>query len=101
GTFEGAAMLAAPHPLLLHNTGDKFPTDGIRSAYQAVRADKKLRTESAPLSSDKGADSVRNFLSARTAWYAERIPSVGNLSPVLCRSSGCGAASIAAPSNVP
>ena len=52
GTFEGAAMLAAPHPLVLHNTGDKFPTDGIRSAYQAVRADKKLRTESAPLSED-------------------------------------------------
>jgi len=50
GTFEGAAMLAAPHPL--HNTSDKFPTDGIRSAYQAERADKQLRTESAPLSED-------------------------------------------------
>ena len=25
GTFEGGAMLAAPHPLLLHNTGAGFP----------------------------------------------------------------------------
>ena len=25
GTFEGGAMLAAPHPLLLHNTGTGFP----------------------------------------------------------------------------
>jgi hypothetical protein len=52
GTFEGAAMLAAPHPLLLHNTGDKFPTDAIRSAYRAAGAGKHLRIETAPLSED-------------------------------------------------
>ncbi len=52
GTFEGAPMLAAPHPLLLHNTGDNFPTDGIRSAYRAARAGKQLRIETAPLPED-------------------------------------------------
>jgi hypothetical protein len=56
GTFEGAAMLAAPHPLLLHNTGDKFPTTAIRSAYQALGATKKLRIESRRLSDDEVAE---------------------------------------------
>jgi hypothetical protein len=52
GTFEGAAMLAAPHPLLLHNTGNSFPTEGIRSAYQASGVPKKPRIESSQLSED-------------------------------------------------
>jgi hypothetical protein len=43
GTFEGGAVLAAPHPLLLHNTGVTFPTDTLRSAYRAVGASDKLR----------------------------------------------------------
>ena len=33
GGFEGVAMLAAPHPLLLHNTGSSFSTTTLRSAY--------------------------------------------------------------------
>jgi hypothetical protein len=56
GTFEGAAMLAAPHPLLLHNTGDKFPTDAIRATYHALGADEKLRIETRKLSEDEIAD---------------------------------------------
>lgn len=56
GTFEGAAMLAAPHPLLLHNTGGKFPTDSIRAAYGALGATKKLRIESRKLSDDEIAE---------------------------------------------
>jgi hypothetical protein len=43
GTFEGGALLAAPHPLLLHNAGEDFPTEAIRSAYRAMRAGDKLR----------------------------------------------------------
>jgi hypothetical protein len=35
GGFEGAAMLAAPHPLLLHNSGSKFSTASLRSSYSA------------------------------------------------------------------
>ena len=43
GTFEGAAMLAAPHPILLHNTGAAFTTEALRSTYQAMSASDKLR----------------------------------------------------------
>ena len=43
GTFEGGAMLAAPHPLLLHNTDENFPTDALRSTYRAMGASDKLR----------------------------------------------------------
>jgi hypothetical protein len=53
GGFEGPAMLAAPHPALLHNTGANFPTDALRSAYQATGASAKLRVESKPLSDEE------------------------------------------------
>ena len=49
GTFEGGAMLAAPHPLLLHNTGEDFPTEALRSAYRAIGASDKLRVVAARL----------------------------------------------------
>jgi hypothetical protein len=49
GTFEGGAMLAAPHPLLLHNTGENFPTDAVRSTYRAMGASDKLRVVAARL----------------------------------------------------
>ena len=50
GTFEGAAMLAAPHPLLLHNTGSHFLTSTVRATYKAIGANANLRVESLPLS---------------------------------------------------
>jgi hypothetical protein len=37
GTFEGAAMLAAPHPLMLFNIPEGFPVSGIRSAYASAK----------------------------------------------------------------
>jgi len=43
GAFEGGAVLAAPHPLLLHNTGTNFVTTAVRSAYRALGAGEKLR----------------------------------------------------------
>lgn len=49
GTFEGGAILAAPHPLLLHNTGTNFPTEAVRSAYRAIGASDSLRVVAAPL----------------------------------------------------
>jgi hypothetical protein len=52
GTFEGAAMLAAPHPILVHNTGTAFTTDAIRSTYQALGANDRFRLSSARLSDD-------------------------------------------------
>ncbi len=52
GTFEGVAMLAAPHPLLLHNVGKRFATDAIRRTYKIVGSTKQLRIESKPLTDD-------------------------------------------------
>ena len=49
GTFEGGAMLAAPHPLLLHNTGEDFPTVALRSTYRALGASDKLRVVASTL----------------------------------------------------
>jgi hypothetical protein len=49
GSFEGGAILAAPQPLLLHNTGTNFPTLSLRTAYRAVGASQKLRVVAARL----------------------------------------------------
>ena len=56
GGFEGAAALAAPHPLLLHNTGGKFPTASVRAAYDASEKVDKLRVASEPLNGSDLAD---------------------------------------------
>lgn len=50
GGFESAALLAAPHPLLLHNTGDTFTPSATRAAYRALGATRKLRVESGSVS---------------------------------------------------
>jgi hypothetical protein len=42
GTFQGAAMLAAPNPLLLHNTGGKFAEEDIAAAYRATGGENRL-----------------------------------------------------------
>jgi hypothetical protein len=44
GGFEGPAMLAAPHNLLLHNTGTNFSEANLRAAYQAAGAVAKFQT---------------------------------------------------------
>ena len=44
GGFEGTATLAAPHPLLLHNTGNKFSTAWVRETYDAVKAGRSFQT---------------------------------------------------------
>jgi dienelactone hydrolase len=53
GSFEGPLILAAPHPLLVHNVGTHFQTESIRSSYKALGAGKKLRQESSRLSEDE------------------------------------------------
>jgi dienelactone hydrolase len=46
GDFRTAAALAAPHRLLLHNTGDAFaPAAWISGVYAAVNAEASLRVE--------------------------------------------------------
>lgn len=46
GDFEGAAILAAPRPLLLHNLGRNFPDGSVRAAYAALKSGKDFRAES-------------------------------------------------------
>lgn len=36
-TFMGAAILAAPHPLFLHNASPNFATDSLRTAYGLLK----------------------------------------------------------------
>jgi hypothetical protein len=50
GTYKGAAMLAAPNPLLLHHTGGKFACFDIGAAYRAADAEDRLELAEAPLS---------------------------------------------------
>jgi hypothetical protein len=45
-TFEGALVLAAPQPLLLHNAAAGFGSAHLRSCYETLRAEKRLRLES-------------------------------------------------------
>jgi hypothetical protein len=42
-------MLAAPHPILMHNTGAAFATEALRSTYQAAGAREKLRVSATRL----------------------------------------------------
>jgi hypothetical protein len=45
GGLEGAAVLACPRPLLLHNTGDKFAADTLQKAFEIANAAGKLRVK--------------------------------------------------------
>src|SRR5579872_1839048 len=57
GDFRTALTLAAPHPALLANTGDRLAgIDWVRGVYGAVGAAGSLRTESAPLDTASMAD---------------------------------------------
>lgn len=44
GGLEGAALMAAPHPLYLHNMGDSFATARLELAYDDLNARGKLET---------------------------------------------------------
>ena len=48
GDLRTAAALAAPQPLLLHNTGDAFQTAWIADVYRAANAAKNFRVEKQP-----------------------------------------------------
>jgi hypothetical protein len=53
GGFEGAALLAAPHPLFVFNTGQKFPTAALRAGYENVGELDKLRIASDKIGDDE------------------------------------------------
>lgn len=52
GGIEGAAMLGAPHPLLLFHTGSGFDDSKIRAAYAACGSTDKLHSEAQGLSDE-------------------------------------------------
>ncbi len=56
GGFQTAAILAAPHPALLHNTGDKFETGAITRSYKAAKAQDQLSLNAGCLSDRELAD---------------------------------------------
>jgi dienelactone hydrolase len=56
GAFEGAAVLAAPNSLLIHNTGEHNSTDWIANAYASAKKPNVFRRESKPLDAAVQAD---------------------------------------------
>jgi len=61
GAFEGAALLAAPNPLLVHNTGEHFQTAELRSGYKAASAAKHLKLESTLMSDEALAKHIADL----------------------------------------
>ncbi|MEW6303590.1 MAG: acetylxylan esterase [Verrucomicrobiota bacterium] len=61
GAFEGVATLAAPNPLVLHNTGGKFTTAWLRDAYSAAGAAKSFRESSTRLEDDALVQQIANL----------------------------------------
>ena len=61
GGFECAAMLAAPHPLWLENTGAKFSTDALLATYAACGRPGKVRTSTGILSDTEIAEAAAHF----------------------------------------
>lgn len=55
GGFETAGILAAPHPLVLHNVGDKFAAQRLSGAYQAANASGRIRIDKNRLTSEEMA----------------------------------------------
>lgn len=51
GGLQGAALLASPHPLYLHNTGKAFATEHLAAAYEGLNAPEKLMINPNPSSS--------------------------------------------------
>jgi dienelactone hydrolase len=56
GAFEGAAVLAAPNALLVHNTGEQFSTDWIANAYASAKKANAFRREANALDAAAQAD---------------------------------------------
>ncbi|HEV7928109.1 MAG TPA: acetylxylan esterase, partial [Verrucomicrobiae bacterium] len=57
-TFEGAAILAAPHPVVLYNVAEGFSTAGLRSTYRLLQTPKSLRVENRVLTDAEIASSL-------------------------------------------
>jgi dienelactone hydrolase len=56
--FQGAAALAAPNPVLVHNAGDNFKPQWLKASYAAVQSSGALRIKPDALSDVELADWV-------------------------------------------
>jgi len=56
GGFQTAGMLAAPHPLLLHNTGSRFALEPLVQSYSAAKAINQFGQSSGCLSDKEIVD---------------------------------------------
>jgi hypothetical protein len=48
GGFTGAALLAAPHPLLVHNVSPGFPVETLKSVYGTPKEPSRFQVEQRP-----------------------------------------------------
>ncbi|HEY2953564.1 MAG TPA: hypothetical protein VGK40_13320 [Verrucomicrobiae bacterium] len=60
GAFAGAAALAAPNPLLVHNAGDTFSLEYVRATYGAIEGGQNLRVEPTKLNAEALSDWIVN-----------------------------------------
>ncbi len=65
-TFAGAAMLAAPHPLVMYNVAAGFSTASLRAGYKASQEERKLRVEARLLNDAEIAGSVPDAVEVRS-----------------------------------
>lgn len=65
GGFEGVALLTAPNPILLHNTGTAFSTSVLRKVYGANRVPERLHEATLGLGDAAVADWVVKWTGRR------------------------------------
>jgi len=59
GELQTAGILTAPNPLLIHNTGEAFPTGRIREGFRSAGAEERLRIEKEALTPEQIVDYLR------------------------------------------
>jgi dienelactone hydrolase len=63
GDFTTAALLAAPHPLLLHNTGTKFPVSAaVTELYAGLKQESRIQVADSLLAPQAVADWITRQL---------------------------------------
>jgi dienelactone hydrolase len=74
GTFTGALILAAPHPLALFNVAPGFETSDLRSCYRGLHAEMKVRVESRSLKDDEIVAAVLSLRQGETLSNPDFLP---------------------------
>ena len=61
GGFEGMALLAAPNPLFLFNSGERFPYRSLESSYAVVKKGSDFKRQSTPATDDAITEWIQNL----------------------------------------